>query len=227
MAKYSIDLETKIKIGVLAVIIGFVGLKGCAAVNGNMEILDTKKSFNIALDDNEDAVSITNISSYTDYSGTQAQFVTQDGLIVLTSTIDTQLLNQFDYSLVREYATCLANGDSSIVYSYDELQGLNPNMDESLWNKTLIDLQYTYNYALIKSEEGIIIAEIDEWKTYEEDDKIQIVLTNGTTILKDIADIKLLNDYNASENSVYNYALSLVGDESKIKYHSTQKQLKR
>ena len=100
-------------------------------------------------------------------------------------------------------------------------------MDEDLWNKGILDLQYTYNYALIESEDGITIAEVASWADYSEDDKIQITLTNGTTILKDIKNIKLLDDTTANENSVYNYALSLVGDESKIQYYSTEKQLKK
>ena len=98
-------------------------------------------------------------------------------------------------------------------------------MPESGWNKDFFDLQYTYTHALISSEHCIVIAEIDSWRTYAEDDKIQLTLTNGTTILKDVADVKLLDATYAGEESVYNYALSLVGDESKIMYYSTEKSL--
>ena len=145
--------------------------------------------------------------------------------MVLTSTINTQLLSQYDYSLVKEYAIALANGDEEKVYSYDELQGMSLQMPESGWNKDFFDLQYTYTHALISSEHCIVIAEIDSWRTYAEDDKIQLTLTNGTTILKDVADVKLLDATYAGEESVYNYALSLVGDESKIMYYSTEKSL--
>lgn len=219
------EVKTKIGIGIISIGIGMAVMKSCAAVGGNKDIIDTKKSFNIALDENDDAVSITNITSYNDYEGSQIQFTTQDNLVVLTSTINTQLLSQYDYSLVKEYAIALANGDEEKVYSYDELQGMSLQMPESGWNKDFFDLQYTYTHALISSEHCIVIAEIDSWRTYSEDDKIQLTLTNGTTILKDVADVKLLDATYASEESVYNYALSLVGDESKIMYYSTEKSL--
>ena len=222
-------METKDKIvfGVLSLVIILSSLKGCASINGNEDIIDTKKSYNVAIDENNNAISITNFVSYSDYDDNQIQFVTQDGLVILTSTIDTQLLSQYDFNLVKDYATCLAGGNVNIVYSYDELQGLNTNMDKKIWNKNIFEVHSTYNYALIESDNSITIAEIDSWHDYESNDKIQITLTNGTTILKDIKNIKLLDDSNAQENSVYNYVLSLVGDESKIKYHSTQKQLKK
>lgn len=219
------EVKTKIGIGIISVGFGMAVMKSCAAAGGNKDIIDTKKSFNIALDENDNAISITNITSYNDYEGSQIQFTTQDNLVVLTSTINTQLLSQYDYSLVKEYAIALANGDEEKVYSYDELQGMSIQMPESGWNKDFFDLQYTYTHALISSEHCIVIAEIDSWRTYAEDDKIQLTLTNGTTILKDVADVKLLDATYAGEESVYNYALSLVGDESKIMYYSTEKSL--
>lgn len=219
------SIKKKVGIVVAVGVMGAYALKSCAVLGGNTDIIDTKKSFNIAIDENDDAISITNITSYNDYNGSQVQFTTQDNLVVLTSTIDTQLLSQYDYSLVREYALSLANGDESKVYSYDELQGMNVEMSETAWNKDLFDLQYTYTHALIKSEHCITIAEIDTWRTYDEDDKIQLTLTNGTTILKDIADVKLVDNSNASDGSIYNYALSLVGDADKIQYYSATKKL--
>lgn len=137
---------------------------------------------------------------------------------MLTSTKNTHLLSQGNPELVQEYALALANGDESIIYNYNELQ----EVDNSIWNKDYYNLNYTFDYALIRSEEGIIIAEVDQWRDYE-DDKIQITLTNGTIILKDVDDIKLVNSENAPSDSVYNYALSLVGDESKIQYYSAPK----
>lgn len=57
-------------------------LSGC----GNKQIIDLNKSFNVAIETNEDNVSIAGISGYSDYQGTQVQFVTEDNLRVLTST---------------------------------------------------------------------------------------------------------------------------------------------
>ncbi len=48
-------MEEKTKIG-----IGMVIMKSFADAGGNKDIIDTKKSFNIALDENDNAISITN-----------------------------------------------------------------------------------------------------------------------------------------------------------------------
>lgn len=199
------------------IVIAYI-IRGCAQIEGNKDMVDMNKSFNIAIDESSSAISIASIYSYADYAGSQIQFVTQDGLVVLTSTKNTHLLSQGNPELVQEYALALANGDESIIYNYNELQ----EVDNSIWNKDYYNLNYTFDYALIRSEEGIIIAEVDQWRDYE-DDKIQITLTNGTIILKDVDDIKLVNSENAPSDSVYNYALSLVGDESKIQYYSAPK----
>lgn len=201
------------------IVIAYI-IRGCAQIEGNKDMVDMNKSFNIAIDESSSAISIASIYSYADYAGSQIQFVTQDGLVVLTSTKNTHLLSQGNPELVQEYALALANGDESIIYNYNELQ----EVDNSIWNKDYYNLNYTFDYALIRSEEGIIIAEVDQWRDYE-DDKIQITLTNGTIILKDVDDIKLVNSENAPSDSVYNYALSLVGDESKIQYYSAPKLL--
>lgn len=121
--------------------------------------------------------------------------------------------------MAKEYAVALANGDEKQVCFCNDLEKA-----DNVWNKDLFDLNYTYNYAFIKSEEGLVIAEVDQWKDYS-DDKIQITLTNGTIILKDVEDVKLINSTNAIPDEVYNYALSLVGDESRIQYYSAPKKL--
>lgn len=208
--------------GVIGLISGatvVVGMTTYVLIQGNPDLVDTEKSFPIAIDENEETISIACITGY-NYDGSQVQFVTQDGLVVLTSTKNTHLLKQDDKDLVEEYALALANGDESMIYHYNNLE----EMQDYGWNKNFFDLNYTYDYALIQSEEGIIIAEVDEWKDYE-DDKIQISLTNGTTILKDVEDVKLVNSSNAPSDSLYNYALSLVGDESKIQNYSMTRKL--
>lgn len=215
------ELSAKEKLGIAVVGVVILGytVKGCAALGGNKDILDMNKSFNIAIDVSEHAVSVVGITGYADYEGSQLQFVTQDGLVVLTSTKNTHLISQGDPELAKEYAIALANGDEKQVCICNDLVET-----DDAWNKDLFDLNYTYNYAFIKSEEGLVIAEVDQWRDYD-DDKIQITLTNGTVILKDVEDVKLINSTNATPDEVYNYGLSLVGDESRIQYYSAPKKL--
>ena len=64
------------------------------------------------------------------------------------------------------------------------------------------------------------IFDLSSWRDWDEDDKIQLSIKDGPVILKDMNEVKLLNTENASEDSVYNYALSLAGNEDRVFNHS-------
>lgn len=218
----NITIIDKLVIGLGIVVVGSFGLKSCAKLSSNRDIIDTEKNFNIAIDDNEHTISITRIDSYTDYSGSMIQFKTEDGLIILSSAKDTQLIREDSVEDVYNYAKALANNDESKIYNYDELQGMTFTLDDE-FTKNYIDLEYNFDHALIENENGITIVELSSWKDWEDDDKIQITTTDGTVILKEMDCIKLINSSNADEDSIYNYALSLVGDENKINYLTQEK----
>lgn len=194
-------------------------LTGC----GNKQLLDFNKSFNYAIEVNNDSASVVGISSYKDYEGTQVEFATDDGLMVLTSTNKTQLINDGNSLKIDEYAAALVGGDDSKVIDYNSLQGIDDKEAVDGWNKKVFDFNYVYNQAIIIEEGHATIVDLKKWKDYE-DDKIQLQLTNGFCILTHIDGVKLVNSENASEDSLKNYALSLVGDESKISYYSYEKE---
>lgn len=195
-------------------------LTGC----GNADMLDTVKNYNVAVEATEDTIAMMVIAKYYDYEGEQVQLITQDGLVILTSTKNTELLRVDKYSLATDYAEAISFDQKEIV-SYDELQGLSTNISKEGWNKGIFDTQYTFNKAIIQNEDGITIVDIKQWGTYAEDDKVQLILNDDTVLLRDIQDVKLVNDINASENALTNYVLSLVGDLSKVSYYPTQKTL--
>ena len=210
----------KFGIGVVATIIGGVVLFGacdsCAQLGSNKKIVDLTKSFNAALEETDSGVSITYINQYYDYEGSQIQFVTQDNLLVLADTKDVELVNQPSIKALKEYASALAGSEGEVMI-YDELQELSePNPDS--FNKSYIDLNYNYNHVIFETENGVVIADVENWRDYK-DNKIQIELTDGTILLKDFDKIKLIDDSIADENSLYNYALTLAGDESKVVYY--------
>lgn len=220
------DTFEKVKTGFC--VVGFVGICGyilvdCSAkLDSNRDNFDTEKYYNAVMDENENSISISLIQGYTDYSGSTFQFVTNDGLIVLTDSKDSQLLRVDNFEELSSYANVFSKGDFDKVISYDELQDLSVDIDYTNFTKTYVDLNYDFDSVLIEGEQGIAIFDLVSWRDWDSDDKVQLALANGPVILKDMADVKLLNSENALENSVYNYALSLAGSEERVFNHSTK-----
>lgn len=82
-------------------------LSGC----GNEVYFDTQKSFNVVVELNEGNAGIIGIREYDDYTGSQIQFTTIDGLCVLSSTHQTQLLNVKSEEIAEKYALGLVSND--------------------------------------------------------------------------------------------------------------------
>lgn len=190
---------------------------------GNKQLVDLNKNFNAVAEVNGDCVSVLGIEKYSDYSGSQVQFVTNDGLVVLTSTHQTQLLNVESGNELKKYALSLAAFEEENINDYDEMQGLTFEANNLGWrNKTLVDLQFVFDKAIILQDDIATIVELETWKDYEADDKIQLRIVNGPDVLTSIDNVKLINDDNASENSLKNYAISLVGSEEKVSYYNSK-----
>lgn len=190
-------------------------LTGC----GNKQLVDFNKSFNVAIETNQDNVSIVGIKQYSDYQGTQVQFVTEDNLRVLTSTHQTELLKVKNEDSALNYAIALAGNNEEKINDYNKMQEVSIDTSHDSWNKDLLDLHFTYDKAIVLSGENAVITYIDSWKDYEEDDKIQLKLTDGSYILTNADKVKLINDDKAKEDSLKNYAISLVGDEQNVVYY--------
>ncbi len=189
-------------------------LSGC----GNKQIFDFNKAFNVAIETNQGNVSIVGVSQYSDYEGSQVQFVTEDNLRVLTSTHQTELLKVENENSALSYAKALSGNNEESINNYDEMQGTSIDTSKDAWNKDVFDLHFVYDKAIILSGNNATIVEIKKWTDYD-DDKIQLMLSDGTCILTNIDKVKLINDDKAKENSLKNYALSLVGDEQNVIYY--------
>lgn len=190
-------------------------LAGC----GNKQILDFNKSFNVVIEKNDENLSVAGIKAYSDYSGSQVQFVTEDNLRVVTSTFQTQLIKAENEEVINNYTSKLAKEEN--IIRYDTLQGTAIDYSANSWNKDVIDMNDTYNKAIILSNEMATIVELNTWKDYE-DDKIQVKLKDGTCILTNVDKIKLINDEEAENDSLKNYAISLVGSEDKVVFFDKQ-----
>ncbi len=184
----------------------------------NKQVVDLNKSFNVVVEANEDNVSLVAVKYYSDYKGTQSQFETEDGLRVLTSTHQANFLNVKDSQIAENFALALAGNDYEKVMDYNEMQGVEIDTKNTVYNKDIVDMHYEYNKAIILSGDNATIVDIKSWKDYD-DDKIQLKFKNGTTHLTSIDKVKIVNDEKAKDDSLIKYAITIVGDEQNVIYY--------
>lgn len=191
------------------------GLKSCSKLSSNRDNFDTVKEFNAVIDYNKEGTMIAKVNSYSDYQGEVVEYSTADGLQVLTGVQNVQLVRATNYDNVYDLAIELSGGEISRVTSYDNLQNLSTKFDGIGWNK-IYSLNYNFNYCIIENDNGVLVKKIASWKDWDDDDKVQVEFADGTVILSDFTNLKLVNTEYAGTNSLYNYALSLAGDESRL-----------
>ena len=213
-------IKVTVGIGVIVLVCGYNLVRCGSKLSSNRDNLDTEKSFNAVMDENENSILISLIDGYSDYNGSTYQFRTRDGLVVLTDSKDSQLLRVDSFEELSSYAEIFANGNSDKITSYDELQGLSVDVDYDSFTKEYFDINYDFDSVLIEGEDGIAIFDISSWRDWDDDDKVQLSIIDGPVILKDMGEVKLLNSENADENSIYNYALTLAGSEDRVFNHS-------
>ncbi len=106
--------KAKLSALVLASVLG-TSLGGCAC---NYQLVDTKYQFNKAIiHTEEDKVLVVEIAKWTDYDGEQLQIITKDGMVIVTSSFDTKLINDSNSrTSVEELVESMYGEDCSIAY---------------------------------------------------------------------------------------------------------------
>lgn len=208
-------------LGCLAVTITKCG----AQLSSNRDNIDMEKAFDYLIDYKGEGVSITKIDHYSDYTGQTSEFVTQDGLHVLTGLTDAELVNVNSYEEAYNRALELSGGREDQITSYDQIRGLNHNPEtDSSWNKVYFNLNYDFDYAIAESDEGVTVRNIQTWRDWDDDDKVQYLDMDGILYLSSYDNTTLINSAvsNAEGESiplpdaVYDYALSLAGSEDRL-----------
>lgn len=227
--RYGNDGKGKLILSGIAVI-GILGYGGYVLVgstvgkiNSNRDKLDTEKAFNMAIEETRNTVSLVNIKNYTDYTGDTVEFETYDGLRVLTSVVNTSLIKENRYQDAYNYAKLLADGQEDRIISYDELQGNEVDLSNLGWNKRLNNFNYNFDKAIEMEDDGsVIIYDVQSWKDWEDDDKVQIITKDGRVLLSHFKKLRLVDTTNAEKGAFENYVLSLVGEPEKIdEYNNT------
>ena len=111
----NLKLNKKAITAVLATTIS-LSMTGC----GNYTVFDTKYTFNKAIIFGDNTATIVEIKKWKDYDGEQLQIITNDDLIIVTSSYDTKLINDKDSNVKAEdLARSIAGEDVEIVYLDD------------------------------------------------------------------------------------------------------------
>ena len=122
---------------VLAGTIATTNLSGC-----NLSVIDTTYSFNKIMITSSSSSILMNVKSWKDYQGEQLQIITYDDFVLLTSSFDTQC---FSGNSDRYSAEIISKNIS------DEVYNLIDNENDPMFNKQIIDTQWTFNKAIVKS----------------------------------------------------------------------------
>ena len=153
------------------------------------------------------------VQNYYDNEGSTVQIRTQDDLDIITSLRDAQLLNFSSYEEAYDYA-CQIAGDDKVI-CYDVLQGLSLDNIDEIGYKKYLGREYTYPYAIVLENDQANIYDVDSYRRYS-DDKIQFTTVDGTTMLKDVDNVKFVGEDSVNEDNIYAYAESLVGSDEKV-----------
>lgn len=114
MKKFNLKMKTCA--AVLASGVVLTTITGC-----NQTVFDTEYTFNKAIIFGEGTATIIEIKKWNDYEGEQLQLITKDGMVIITSSYDTKLINDEDTNVdVEVLVRALAGSDAEITY-YDEL----------------------------------------------------------------------------------------------------------
>ena len=186
-------------------------------IGSNHEFIDTKKNFNVIIEQTPNTVSVVKVLNFTDYLGNTVEFETCDGLRVITSIENGTLSNKSSYEKAIKLAKVQAKGKEYGVVCYDELQGNDLTLTKGSWNKRINSFDLSFDKAIEIEDDGtVVVYDVQSWKDWNEDDKVQFVTFDGEPLLRTYKHIKLVDTRNASEGAFDNYVLSLAGSKEKI-----------
>lgn len=221
-----------IAIAACVALLGYGGYRLVGGISGqigsNHEVIDLKKNFNVYMEQTPNTVSVVKVANFTDYQGNTVEFETCDGLRVVTSIENGTLSNKSSYEKAIKLAEVQAKGKEYGVISYDKLQGNDLTLSKGSWNKKLNSFDYTFDKAIEIEDDGtVVVYNVQSWKDWSDDDKVQFVTFDDEPLLRTYKHIKLVDTRNAADGAFDNYVLSLAGSPEKIVYYEDAMKAKK
>lgn len=158
----------------------------------NYDVIDTEYGFNKAIIIKDETCTILPITEWSDYEGEQLQITIKNGPTMVTAAYDTILINDIN-SKTKAYdiASALSNKVVDLANEHNE---------ESIFNKTIIDLNYGFSNAILSNDNSSSALKIDKWTDYE-GEQLQIKLPSGDVILTSSTMLDLVNGGTSSINA--------------------------
>lgn len=203
-------LYKKITKGIAIIGITNLLLTGC----GNKDMFDSNKTFDFAIISSSDKESalVIGISAYTTYEGEQEQIQLDDDSVLLVSSFNTRLFRNEGNISAEEHARAYVGNEGEITtISKIERNGM---------NKDWIDTVYTFHKAIVLTNNTAIIYDIKQWKTYPEDDTIQLKLEDGSYILTGVSDTIIMKE--GDKYKATDIAIGVLGSDAEIRTFDTK-----
>lgn len=183
-------------------------LTGC-----NRTVFDTKYGFDKALILGDDTSIIANVINWKDYEGEQLQFVTSDGLIILSSSFDTNCF----YGSSTNYS--IEKVAKNAISSEEEIYTIGEEQEKTTFNLDLLDTNWKFNKSITFNGNNALILPVAEWKDYE-GEQLQIITPDGLIANLCSYNSKLIND-EFSNTKAQDFASYYVGNDGNVTDLST------
>jgi len=168
----------------------------------NKYILDLEQRFKYALKVTDGNVTIIPLKSWKDFYNhdgnkdnyeedspncEQIQLILPDNTSIVTTAYDTLLVD--NVSNIYEIAE-LVRGSNGVITDLTPYVG-EPNA--SLWNFTLFDTKYRFEYAILNNEQTSQVFDIKNWLDFSEGEALQLNFEDNTGMLTSFVNVTLVS----------------------------------
>lgn len=193
----------------------------------NKTVLDFNNGFTNVIFSNDNTSAILKIKEWCDYEGEQLQVKFDNGDVILSSSMMLDLVNG---------GTSDINASSigkSYVFDSKVIDKSNGDISSDFYNKTFLDLNVSFNYALKVVDGNVTIIPLEKWKDFYNSDgtentddspnceQIQLVMPDGTALVttaydtvlvKSSSNIDEIAEYFRSDDGVISDLRKYVGN---------------
>lgn len=151
----------------------------------NSQFWDSNNSFQNAQIVNGTSGVMLPIQKWDDYDGEQLQFQMNNGITLLSSSIDSRMFSRGGESIT---SNMLSDAATENYFNLDPKHSITTN------NQVFWDTKYTFPYALVVRDDSIIIFSVAKWADYAGGEKFRLTLSDLETVFLTTAyDTKLVN----------------------------------
>ncbi len=166
----------------------------------NKTILDFNNGFTNVIFSNDNSSSTLKINEWCDYEGEQLQVKLDSGDVILSSSVMLDLVNG------GSSAINASSIGENYVFDGKVIDKSNGDISDNFYNKTILDFEQKFKYALKVVDGNVTIIPLSKWKDFYNSDgtentadspnceQIQLVLPDGTALVTTAYDTLLVKN---------------------------------